>query len=291
MSGERPWTGEEPSVTLSSIVSGPASLIDTHCHLDLPQFDVDRDAVIARAQAAGVGTIIVPGITLDSCRALLRPGGIVEQYPGIYAAVGVHPNDCAGFDDEAVTVLRDLSQHPRVVAIGEIGLDFYWQRVPHEQQKRALQAQLGLATESELPVILHSRQSIQDLLRELAQWVLTIRTDGADSATLGVLHAFSGELADAETAYDLGFVLGLGGPVTFRNAHKLHALVPQLRPDRLMLETDAPYLAPHPHRGQRNEPGYLPLIAQSLAALMAETPETLAAQTAGSARRCFGRIT
>jgi TatD DNase family protein len=173
------------------------------------------------------------------------------------------------------------------VAIGEIGLDYYWEQVPHDQQKRALRAQLGLAAELGLPVILHSRDSNADLLWELAQWVLTIRKEGAEDASLGVLHAFSGDLADVNAAHKLGFLLSLGGPVTFTNARRLHALVPHLARNNLMLETDAPYLAPHPHRGKRNEPGFLPLIAQSMAALMGITPETLAAETTETARKCF----
>ena len=258
--------------------------IDTHCHLDQPQFDADRDEVIARAAAARVRTIISPGINLDSCRQALA---LADRHEGIYAAVGVHPNDCAGFDAGALALLRQMATHRKVVAIGEIGLDYYWDSVPHDRQKDALRAQLGLAAELDLPVILHSRESNADLLWELAQWVSEIPEERRERGMLGVLHAFSGDLADAETAYRLGFLLSLGGPVTFRNARKLHALAPQLRGDSLMLETDAPYLAPHPYRGQRNEPAYLPLVAQSLAALMGTTQEIVAAQTAETARRCF----
>lgn len=262
-------------------------IVDTHCHLDQAQFDGDRHAVIERAQAAGVEIIVNPGIDLESSRQALA---LAAQYPGIYAAVGVHPNDCAGFDAAGLGVLRELAHQPKVVAIGEIGLDYHWKVVPHDQQRAALRAQLALAAELDLPIILHSRESNADLMWELEQWVSVVRTSPAGNDMLGVLHAFSGDLADAEKAYSLGFLLSLGGPVTFENARRLDALAPQLRRDRLILETDAPYLTPHPHRGKRNEPGYLPLIAQSLAKLMDTDVETLAAQTSETALRFF-RIT
>lgn len=268
------------------------TLIDTHCHLDLHQFDADRHAVIARAEAVGVGTLVNPAIDLDSCRRVLA---LAEEHPNVYAAVGVHPNDCADFDDEALAELRTLTRHPRVVAIGEIGLDDYWNKVPHDQQVRALRAQLALAAELDLPVILHSRNARDDetgrcnadLLREIEQWGATARTQRGENAILGIWHAFSGDLAAAHAAYGVGLLLGLGGPVTFQNARRLHALVVQLRLDRLVLETDAPYLAPHPHRGQRNEPAYIPLIARALADQFGTTPETVAVQTTVTAERCF----
>ena len=294
---------------------------DTHCHLDLRQFDSDRDAVLARAAEAGVGWIVNPAIDLDSCHRVLA---LAERYPNVYAAVGVHPNDCAGFNDVVAAKLRDLTRHPKVVAIGEIGLDYYWNKVAVDQQRRALVAQLAIAAEMGLPVILHSRsangdasrQCNADLLRELQRWVsarraqrsettahelvsLTpdpcppaLRTLGVTPDTLlGVWHAFSGDLAEAQAAYNLGLALGLGGPVTFQNAQSLRALAPQLRLDRLMLETDAPYLAPHPHRGQRNEPAYIPLMAAALAQLAGTTVDIILAKTTATAGRCFAKMT
>jgi TatD DNase family protein len=169
--------------------------------------------------------------------------------------------------------------------------------VTHEQQRHALRAQLELAAEMDLPVILHSRGAAEagrdsnaDLMCQLAQLVPEIRKQRGAEAILGVLHAFSGDLAMAKKAYDLGFLLSLGGPVTFKNARGLHALLPQLSTDRLMLETDAPYLAPHPHRGQRNEPGYLPLVVQSLAELRSTTSEEVAVATTATAHKCFTRL-
>jgi TatD DNase family protein len=298
----------------SSIVNGQSSFMDTHCHLDLGQFDADRNAVIARAQAAGVGLIVNPAIDLDSCRRVLA---LAERYPNFYAAVGVHPNDCADFDNDAVAQLRDLAHHPKVVAIGEIGLDYYWNKVAVDQQRRALEAQLVLAAELNLPVILHSRSANgdesrrcnADLLRELGRWTSARHAQRTGDAAvdavsvapdarpltpdtlIGVWHAFSGDLAEAQAAYDVGLALGLGGPVTFQNARSLRALAPQLRVDRLMLETDAPYLAPHPHRGQRNEPAYIPLMAAVLAQLSGTTVDVIAAGTTATAGRCFTKMT
>lgn len=284
----------EDDMPQSSVVR-QRSLVDTHCHLDLHQFDADRDAVIERAAAAGVTRIVNPAIDLDSCRRVLA---LADRQPGVYAAVGVHPNDCGDFDDAAVKTLRELAQHPKVVAIGEIGLDYYWGRVPHDQQRRALQAQLGLAAEVGLPVILHARDAAQgaaacvaDLLWEIEQWWPAIRKQRGEDDIFGVWHAFSGDLADARRAYGAGLVLGLGGPVTFQNARRLHTLVSHLRLDRLLLETDAPYLAPHPHRGQRNEPGYIPLIAEGLAQRCGASVADVAASTTETANRCFGVTT
>ncbi len=266
---------------------------DTHCHLDLPQFDADREAVIERATAAGVRWIINPAVDLASCRRVLA---LAEQHAAVYAAVGVHPNDCADFDDHTVGVLRELARHPKVVAIGEIGLDYYWGRVTPERQKAALRAQLALAAELGLPVILHSRSPVgggspachDDLLCEIAQMGPHIRNARGQDAIIGVWHAFSGDLQQAQRALAQGLVLGLGGPVTFHNARRLHALAAQLPLAHLMLETDAPYLAPHPHRGQRNEPAYVPLIAARLAELLNTTAAAIALATTATARQCFG---
>jgi TatD DNase family protein len=287
-------------------------LADTHCHLDLRQFDADRDAVVARAGEAAVGLIVNPAIDLNSCRRVLA---LAERYPNVYAAVGVHPNDCADFNDDTAAQLRDLARHPKVVAIGEIGLDYYWNKVAVDQQRRALAAQLAIAVEMSLPVILHSRsangdasrQCNADLLQELQRWGSVRSTQRKDSigsdasltpdpclltpdTLLGVWHAFSGDLAEAQAAYNLGLALGLGGPVTFQNARSLQALTQQLRLDRLLLETDAPYLAPHPHRGKRNEPAYIPLVAAALAQLFGTTVDAIAAGTTITARRCFAKI-
>ncbi|NJN82639.1 MAG: TatD family hydrolase [Caldilineaceae bacterium] len=263
-------------------------LIDSHCHLDLEQFDRDRDEVVARAQAAGVSLIVNPGIDLAHSRAAIA---LSERYPQLYAAVGIHPNSAADFDAKMIDRLRMLASSAKVVAIGEIGLDYYWDKTPASQQIAAFEAQLALAAELGLPVIIHSREANADVADRLRTWVngAHFRHSAlAGRAFAGVLHAFSGDLALAEEAYEWGFVLSLGGPISFKNAASLHELAPRLRLDRLMLETDAPYLTPHPHRGSRNEPAYVTLVRDKVAELHAVTAQEVAETTSAVALRFYG---
>lgn len=267
--------------------SSVLELVDSHCHLDLDQFDSDRAAVWERARAAGVAWLVIPGIDLEQNREALA---LASQQQDIYVAVGVHPNSADTFSCDSLDQLRRLAAHKKVVAIGEIGLDYYWDRVAPDQQRVAFVQQLDLAAELGLPVIIHSRDANADVAAVLRSWVAGAHFRASPLAMqpfTGVLHAFSGDLALAEEAYSWGFALSVGGPVTFRNAHALHALVPQLRLDRLMLETDAPYLAPHPMRGQRNEPAHLTLVVEQLARLCAVTPAAVAAATTAVAQRFF----
>jgi len=264
-----------------------ARMIDSHCHIDLEQFDVDRADVLQRARAGGVGAIVIPGIDLAQNRGALL---LAEGDAGLFVAVGVHPNSADSFGDDTIAALRDLAAERKVVAIGEIGLDYYWDKVAPEQQRRAFVQQLNLAAELGLPVIIHSRDANDDVADVLRAWVSSEQFRASPLAArpyAGVLHAFSGDLALAEEAYTWGFVLSLGGPVTFRNAHALHALVPKLRLDRLMVETDAPYLTPHPWRGQRNEPAHIPVIVERLASLYGATPAEVATATTAVAQRFF----
>lgn len=262
-------------------------LIDTHCHLDFQQFDADRDEVVERAAEAGVTIIINPAIDLATSR---RAIALAEQYDGVYAQVGVHPNDAADFDDATLAELRRLAAHPKVVAIGEIGLDYYWERVPHDQQQVAFAAQLALAADLDLPVVIHCRDAHADLRDALRKWVPGAQKQRRSNAILGVLHAYSGDLAMAEEAFGWNMALSLGGPVTFRNARQLHALVTHLPLERLMLETDAPFLTPHPHRGQRNEPAYTLLVAQAIAEIKQVEIAHLAQQTTALACRTFAKL-
>jgi TatD DNase family protein len=261
--------------------------IDTHCHLDFHQFDEDRDEVVARAREVGVEVIVNPATDLASSR---RAIALAERYPGVYAMVGVHPNECAGFEPEVIHELRTLAAHPKVVAVGEIGLDYHWQRASREQQHRALQAQLDLAAELDLPVSVHCRDAHADLRDTLRKWVPGAQKRRGQDAILGVLHAYSGDWEMAQEAFAQGIVLSLGGPMTFRNARQLHGLVAQLPLAHLMLETDAPYLAPHPYRGRRNEPAYVPLIAQAMAELQHVPLDDVASQTTTLATRVFRRF-
>jgi len=239
---------------------------DTHCHLNHEQLLPEWEAALFRAQQAGVQRLIVIGYDLPSSERAVQ---LAENSPALWAAVGIHPHDAAQCTPDTLARLRELSQHPRVIAIGEIGLDFYRDLVPHEAQYEALHAQLALAQERGLPVILHCREAYDPLLDVLAQY----------PRVRGVLHCFSGTQAHAERGLALGYFLGIGGVVTFKNAENLRAIVQAMPRERLLLETDAPYLTPHPYRGKRNEPAYLPLIAQTVANLWNLSLEKLSALT------------
>ena len=269
------------------IESGVVRLVDSHCHLDLVQFDVDRDDVLARAWAANVDKIVIPGIDLAQCRGALE---LAAHTPGIFVAVGLHPNSAVEWTPTTWDELSALAAMPKVVAIGEIGLDYYWDKAPAATQWQVFESQLDLAAASGLPVIIHNRAASADVAALLRSWVAGSSFAASPLAAqpyVGVLHAFGGDLALAEEAYTWNFLLSLGGPVTFTNARDLHALVAQLDLDRLMLETDAPYLTPHPHRGKRNEPAYVRLVCDRLANLFGTTPADVAARTTALAHRFF----
>jgi TatD DNase family protein len=260
-------------------------LVDTHCHLDFESFDDDREAVLARAQEAGVLRMINPGVDLASSQAALR---LAERYPGVYAAVGVHPNDAAGWDDASLEELRALAGRDKVVAIGEIGLDYYRDTTPRDLQKRIFKEQLDLAAEMGLPVIIHNREATDDLLEILEDWHNKLENSSlALSARPGVLHSYSGDATQARRAISLGFRIGFTGPVTFRNAPDLQEVAAELSLENLLVETDAPFLAPHPKRGRRNEPANVRLIAEKLAELHGESIEAVAQITTANAGQLF----
>jgi TatD DNase family protein len=266
------------------------TLVDSHCHLDMEQFDTDRAAVLERAQAHGVCMIVNPGIDLVHCRQAIS---LADLHPQVYAAVGIHPNSSADFSEQTLTQLRGLAEHPKVVAIGEIGLDYHWGTVSRPKQAQAFRAQLDLAAELGLPVIIHNREASTNLAQILDEWAASARTRNSPLAKRpfwGVLHAFSGDAALAQAAHSWNFALGLGGPVTFKNARTLHSVAQQLCLDRLMLETDAPWLTPHPLRGKRNEPAYVALVAARLAELLAVPVEEIAARTTAVARSIFAPL-
>ena len=274
---------------MSSDCANSPCLIDSHCHLDLPHFDEDRDAVTARAREAGMIAMVTQGVDVASSRKAVT---LAERYSDVYAAVGIHPNECADFRPEMLDALRALAAHPKVVASGEIGLDDYWKTVPLAQQLRVLRLQLDLAAELGLPVVIHDRETHEPIMAELLAWVRQ-RLPGTALARRpwpGVLHSFSGDLSMAQAAYELGFVLGLAGPVTFKNARDLHALARQLDPHRLMLETDSPYLTPHPFRGKRNEPARVKLTAEKLAELWEMPFAEVASLTTATTHTFFGIV-
>jgi len=259
------------------------TLIDTHAHLDFRKFDADRPAVIERARAAGVAAIVNVGTDLESsCRAV----SLAEEYEGIYAAVGMHPHSAETLDGATLSELRDLAQRPKVVAVGEIGLDYYRNLSPRDAQWRAFQAQLAWAARLGKPVIVHDRDAHEDIIKALSKWAEGL--DGlALAGRLGVLHTFSGDLDMAQEAIDLGFYISISGPVTYRNAGRLPEVVRALPLDRLLVETDCPFLAPEPHRGKRNEPAYTRLVAERIAELKGISFEEVAQATTANARHLF----
>jgi TatD DNase family protein len=253
-------------------------LIDTHCHLDFQRFDEDRHAVIERAIKAGVERMIIPGLDLQNCTAVLA---LAEQYDAVYAAVGVHPNSTAKWQDDWIDELRQLAQHEKVVAIGEIGLDYYWDKSPQTTQRWALRAQLKLAAELDLPVIIHNREANEDIIRVLAESPL------AGNEGAGVLHSFSGDWGTAYAALQMGFYIGFTGPLTFKKAAELRWIAGRMPDDRILIETDAPFLTPEPYRGKRNEPAYVAHVAAQLAEVKGVATAVIAKQTTANALRLF----
>jgi TatD DNase family protein len=258
-------------------------LTDTHCHLDLSAFDADLDAVLERAWEQGVRHILVPGIDLESSRKAVS---LAEQYPGVYAAVGVHPHRSASWSDYVANQLRTLAASPAVCAVGETGLDFYRNLAPHDVQRKAFQEQLSLAAELELPVVVHSRQALEEVLETLLTWSEILPPELQGRA--GVLHAYSGDLQTASQVTAEGFYIGVAGPVTYRKADQRRQITAKLPVERLLLETDAPYLTPHPHGRKRNEPAFVLHIAEEVARLLGLKEIDLAGITTQNAQNLFG---
>ncbi len=257
-------------------------LIDTHCHLNFDSYDADRADVIKQAADKGVTQIIIPAVdieTMEEARTLS------QEYAGVFFAVGVHPNSTANFDDEMLAQIETYSHHAKVVAIGEIGLDYYWDKSPKDKQRASFEAQLDLASQRELPVIIHNREASDDVMDVLEQWVTTIPDSLKGRA--GVLHSFSASSEIAERALEIGFYLGFTGPITFKNADDLRRTARTVPLDRILVETDGPFLTPHPYRGKRNKPEYIPLIADRLAGLHHITLEQMATYTTQNAVRLF----
>lgn len=256
-------------------------IIDTHCHLDFNSFDDDRDTVVQRASDMEVMRIIVPAIDLQNCPTVLR---LAEQYGGVYAAVGIHPNSSKEWQDDWIDAVRDFAAHPKVVAIGEIGLDNYWDKSPMKTQQRAFAAQLALAAELNLPVIVHNRETDLEIVRTLEESDLNGRSNP------GVVHSFFSGWEIAEELLSFGFYLGFTGPVTFKKANNLRRVPAKMPLDRMLVETDAPFLAPQPHRGRRNEPAYVRHVVEQLAELRDKSVEEMAAITTANALRLFARM-
>jgi TatD DNase family protein len=253
-------------------------LIDTHCHLDWNSFDADREAVIDRAAQAGVTRMITIGVDGPSSRRAIE---IADQYAAVYAAVGVHPNDCAEFDAATLADIRALAQHPKVVAIGEIGLDYYWHKVDHDVQARVFRAQLELAAELRKPVIIHSREAASDVLTILEEFT-------KHAVCTGTLHSYFDDLVIAQRAFAIGFYIGVTGPITFKKAEREREIVKRVPLDRILIETDAPFLTPVPHRGERNEPAFVSHTTEMIAKVRGQAIEEVARQTTHNAEKLFG---
>lgn len=262
-----------------------ASLCDTHCHLESQKYDGDRDDVIARARAAGIRAMVTCGTDERSSQQAFA---LAARNDDIWATVGVHPHEAhasgLASDDPATRqaareTLAVLASQASVVAIGEIGLDYHYDFSPRSVQRAVLAEQLALAVELDLPVVLHTRESDAEL-RAIV--------DRAPGGLRGVLHCFLSDRAMATWALERGLYLGFGGAVTFRNTREIQAIAADAPLDRIVMETDAPYMAPYPHRGQRNEPAYVSLVAQRIAQLRGCQAHTIAQRTYDNATRLFG---
>ncbi|MFO7273454.1 MAG: TatD family hydrolase [Bacillota bacterium] len=253
-------------------------LFNTHSHVDTArQFDADRDEVMARAREMGVSQLMVIGFE----RALIPITlAFAERHDGVWAAVGIHPTSALEWGPEAEAEIRAAARHPRVRAVGEVGLDYYWKdRAPFPVQQDVFRQQIRLARELGLPLVIHNRDAHADVLRILEE-------ERADEVG-GIMHCFSGDWAMAERCLELNFYIGIGGTVTYKNNPTLREVARRLPLDRIVLETDDPYLAPVPHRGKRNEPGYVRIVAEFLAELRETTLEAIAEATTANARRAL----
>lgn len=250
-------------------------LFDTHSHLDDEQFDPDRLEVISRLHEAGVTRLMCIGASLASSRAALA---LAKEHEDFYAAVGVHPHGADKYDDETEQALIDLCKDKKVRAIGEIGLDYHYDFSPRDVQKKVFRRQIALARELQLPMVLHIREAHGDALAILRE---------EKELPKGVVHCYSGSMESAQSYLDLGLDISFTGSVTFKNAHNLQAVAARLPIERIMIETDCPYMAPVPHRGKRNEPAHVLDVLRFLADLRGEDEETLARVTFENGLRLF----
>lgn len=255
-------------------------IFDTHAHYDDEAFDKDRETVLSGLADRGVGPVV------NICAApasLKRTAELVERYPFVYGAVGIHPDHAGEITEELFAELSCLAEKEKIVAIGEIGLDYYWDASPHETQRYWLERQLVLALEKELPVVIHSREAAQETFEIISR---TYKESGG--RLRGVIHCFSGSAELAGQYTDMGFYIGVGGVVTFKNGKKLKEVVATVPSDKLVIETDCPYLAPEPYRGKRNDSGLLSHVIEQIAALRGITAEEAEQLTEENARRLYG---
>lgn len=250
--------------------------IDTHVHLNADQYDDDLKEVIERALQNNVTKMIVIGFDR---KTIERAMALIEEYDFLYAVVGWHPVDAVDCTDEDLKWIEELSSHPKVVGIGETGLDYHWDKSPKEVQQEVFRKQIQLAKKVGLPIIIHNREATADVLKILKE------EDAAEVG--GVMHCFGGSVETAQESIDMNFMISLGGPVTFKNAKKPKEVAAQIPLQHLLIETDAPYLAPHPYRGKRNEPSYVTLVAEEIARLKDLPVEEVAKITTQNAEKFF----
>lgn len=252
-------------------------LFDTHVHLNDEQFNDDLEEVMKRAQEAGVEHMVVVGFNRETIERALQ---IVEKYDFLYASVGWHPVDAIDMTEEDLMWLEEKARHPKVVAYGEIGLDYHWDKSPKDIQQEVFRKQIRLAKKLRLPLIIHNREATEDIIQVLKE---------EDAKEIGgIMHCFSGSAESAKECLRLNFYISLGGPVTFKNAKKPKRVAEQVPLDKLLIETDCPYLAPHPYRGKRNEPAYVKLVAEQIAELKGISYEEVARATTENAKNLFG---
>lgn len=259
--------------------------IDSHAHLFAGEFGADLTDVIRRASDEGVTEIICPGTDLETSR---RAIDLAERFDAVYACVGFHPHDASGASPEALESIEALSEHPRVVGIGEIGLDYHYNFSPPASQREVFARQIDIAIRRNLPIVIHCREAEEDLLNIVGE---TLPKPWGRPESKGVFHCFPGDHAMAEQVISWGFRISIPGPVTFGKKagkpHPMTGVVARVSPENILLETDSPFLAPVPHRGKRNEPAYLPIIAGKIAELQGRTVGEIAAATTAACRRLF----
>lgn len=253
-----------------------STYIDTHVHLNAEQYDEDLQEVIDRARKANVEKMIVIGFDRQTIERAMK---LIEEYDFLYAVIGWHPVDAVDCTVEQLEWIESLAKHPKVVGIGETGLDYHWDKSPKDIQEYWFRKQIQLAQKLNLPIIIHNREATADVVRILQE-------ENAASVG-GIMHSFSGSVETARECIQMNFMIGLSGPVTFKNARQPKEVATEIPLQYLLLETDAPYLTPHPYRGKRNEPSYVPLVAEEIARLKELPVEEVAKKTTENAKRFF----
>lgn len=253
-------------------------IFESHAHYESWQFDPDREQLLASMKENGIGTIINVGSSVETCKETVT---LMETYDFIYGALGVHPSDISGLDEEGLSWIESMAAHPKTVAVGEIGLDYYWEKDPgvRRQQRYWFDRQLAVAERTGLPVIIHSRDAASDTME--------IMKGASQKGIEGVIHCYSYSREMALEYVKMGYYIGVGGVVTFKNAKKLKEAVAEIPIEKILLETDCPYMAPEPHRGKRNSSLYLPLVAEKIGELKGLSKEEVIRITNENARRLF----